>query len=330
MVGRLQYVLGKIGFFLLTLLAAITLNFFLPRLMPGSPTDAAIARLGRNGPVDPDTRAAIEALLGVPGGSLWDQYVEYLGRTLRFDFGVSYAFYPQTVDELVAGALPWTILLVGVVTIVSFLAGAAVGTFAAWRRGTWVDSLPTISASALSAFPYFWTALLLLFFLGYVAGWFPTSGAYSPGVTPNWSLEFFLDALWHAVLPATTIFLTSVGGWLLGMRNTVINTLGEDYVMFAEANGLRSRSIAFRYAARNALLPNLTAFGLALGTVVGGSLLVETVFKYPGMGYLLWVAVVNQDYPLMQALFLMITISVLVANLVVDLLYGALDPRTKQ
>lgn len=326
----MRYALRKFGLLLLTLWAAITLNFLLPRLMPGSPADAAVAKLSQSGPVSPATRAAIEAQLGVPGGSWWHQYTDYLDNTVHFRFGVSYSYFPESVSSLVSGALPWTLVMVGMVTILAFVVGSLIGVAAAWKRGTWMDSLPTLSGSFLSAFPYFWTALLALFFLGYVLGWFPTSGAYSAGVVPNWSGGFVTDALDHAWLPALTILVTSVGGWILGMRNTMIGTLGEDYVTFAEANGLHGRTVALRYAARNALLPNLTGFGLALGGVVGGSLLVEQVYHYPGVGYLLYNAVTNHDFPLMQALFLMITVSVLIANFVVDVLYGVLDPRTRR
>lgn len=326
----MRYALRKLGLLLLTLWAAVTLNFALPRLMPGSPADAAIAKLAQNGPVSPAVQRAIEVQLGLPDGSIWDQYVSYLHSVVTLDFGVSYTFFPQKVSELVANALPWTLIMVGLVTVIAFVVGTLIGIGAAWRRGTWLDSLPTMTGSFLSAFPYFWTALLIVFFAGYVAGWFPTSGAYSATATPNFSLEFLGDALYHAALPAITIFLTSLGGWILGMRNTMINTLGEDYVTFAEANGLHGRTVAIRYAARNAILPNLTGFGMALGGVVGGSLLVEQVFAYPGVGYLLYNAVTNQDFPLMQALFLMITVSVLVANFLVEILYGVLDPRTRR
>ncbi|MFK0168786.1 ABC transporter permease [Streptomyces sp. NPDC090306] len=326
----MRYALRKFGLLLLTLWAAITLNFLLPRLMPGSPADAAVAKLSQSGPVSPATRAAIEAQLGVPGGSWWHQYTDYLNNTVHFRFGVSYSYFPESVSSLVTGALPWTLVMVGMVTVLAFVVGSLIGVAAAWKRGTWMDSLPTLSGSFLSAFPYFWTALLALFFLGYVLGWFPTSGAYSAGAVPNWSGGFVTDALDHAWLPALTILVTSVGGWILGMRNTMIGTLGEDYVTFAEANGLHGRTVALRYAARNALLPNLTGFGLALGGVVGGSLLVEQVYHYPGVGYLLYNAVTNHDFPLMQALFLMITVSVLIANFVVDVLYGVLDPRTRR
>jgi len=328
--GTVRYILRKAGLFLLTLWAAVTVNFILPRLMPGTPADAALAKLAQNGPVSEATKSAIEAQLGVPTGNMLEQYVQYLGQVVRLDFGVSYTFYPQTVSELVSTALPYTIVLVGVVTIIAFVLGTLLGVVAAWKRGTWMDTLPTLAGSFASAFPYFWTALLLLFFAGYVWRLFPTSGAYGPTATPNLSFEFLGDALYHAFLPAITLLVTGLGGWILGMRNTMISTLGDDYVTFAEANGLRARTIALKYAARNAILPNLTGFGLALGGVVGGSILVERVFGYPGIGYLLFNAVTNQDYPLMQALFLMITLSVLVANFVVDILYGVLDPRTRR
>lgn len=326
----MRYALRKLGLFLLTLWAAVTLNFLLPRLMPGTPADAAIARLAQNGPVNEATRRAVEAQLGLPDGNLLEQYVSYLGQVVHLDFGVSYTFYPQSVASLVAGALPYTLMLVGLVTVFAFTVGTLIGVLAAWRRGSKLDAFPTVGGSFLTTFPYFWTALLLLFFLGYVLHWFPTSGAYSPTGNPGWSWSFLGDLVYHAILPAATMFFTSLGGWILGMRNAMITTLGEDYVTFAAANGLKSRTVAMRYAARNAILPNLTGFGLALGGVVGGSILVEQVFAYPGIGFLLFNAVIGQDYPLMQALFLMITVSVLVANLIVDLLYGVLDPRTRR
>jgi len=326
----MRFILRKLGLFVLTLWAAVTLNFFLPRLMPGTPADAAIAKLSQNGPVTDATRRAIEAQLGVPSGNLWDQYVSYLHQVVTLDFGVSYTFYPETVSQLVSQALPYTLILVGLVTIIAFVLGTLVGVLAAWKRNTWLDSLPTLSGSFMSTFPYFWTALLLLFFLGYVLHWFPTTGAYSATATPGLNIGFVGDALYHALLPGITILITSFGGWILGMRNAMVGTLGDDYVTFAEANGLHGRTVALRYAARNAILPNLTGFGLALGGVVGGSILVEQVFGYPGIGYLLFNAVIGQDYPLMQALFLMITVSVLIANFVVDILYGVLDPRTRR
>jgi peptide/nickel transport system permease protein len=226
--------------------------------------------------------------------------------------------------------LPWTLALVGVVTVLAFVLGTLLGVAAAWRRGRLLDTAATVGSTFTAAFPYFWTGLLLLFVFGFKLGWFPLKGGYSLDRSPAWSLGFIGDALHHSLLPAITILVSTLGGWILGMRNNMISTLGEDYVTFAQANGLPERRVALRYAARNAILPNLTVFGLALGLVVSGSILVEVVYGYPGIGHLLYTSVVNEDYPLMQALFLVITISVLAANFVVDLLYGWLDPRVRR
>jgi peptide/nickel transport system permease protein len=323
-------IVRKLVLFVATLWAAVTVNFFIPRLMPGTPGDAALAKLAGNGPINPAQRQAIEATLGVPHGSLVSQYWTYLDNSAHGRFGISYTYFPQTVSSLILHALPWTLVLVGTVTVVAFVVGTLLGVLAAWRRGRAVDTVATVGGTFTSAFPYFWTALLLLFVFAFKLNWFPIKGGYQANVSPNLSLAFVRDAAFHSVLPALTILISGLGGWLLGMRNNMINTLGEDYVTFAEANGLRGRTVALRYAARNALLPNLTAFGMALGLVVGGSLLTEVVFAYPGVGYLLYNAVVNEDFPLMQALFLVITISVLVANFAVDLLYGLLDPRVRR
>ena len=323
-------IVRKLVLFVATLWAAVTVNIFIPRLMPGTPGDAALAKLAGNGPINPAQRQALEATLGVPHGSLVSQYWTYLDNSAHGRFGISYTYFPQTVSSLILHALPWTLVLVGTVTVVAFVVGTLLGVLAAWRRGRAVDTVATVGGTFTSAFPYFWTALLLLFVFAFKLNWFPIKGGYQANVSPNLSLAFVRDAAFHSVLPALTILISGLGGWLLGMRNNMINTLGEDYVTFAEANGLRGRTVALRYAARNALLPNLTAFGMALGLVVGGSLLTEVVFAYPGVGYLLYNAVVNEDFPLMQALFLVITISVLVANFAVDLLYGLLDPRVRR
>ncbi|WP_425953977.1 ABC transporter permease [Xylanimonas sp. McL0601] len=326
----MRYVLTRIGMFVLTLWAAVTLNFVLPRLMPGSPLDAALARLAASGQqVTNAQRQAIEAQLGSPHGSLWSQYVQYLSDVVHLRFGTSFTDPTQSVASAIGKALPWTIVLVGVTTVVTFVLGTLLGAFAGWRRGRRADSLITTTSTLFGAFPPFWFGLLLLYVFAFRLQWFPISGGYSEGATPNLSWSFFSDAFVHSVLPGLTLAITTLSGWVFGMRNTMINTLGEDYVVFAEANGLRERTVALGYAARNALLPNVTAFGLSLGAVVGGAVLVEGVFGYPGVGQLLFKAVTNHDYPLMQALFLVITVSMLVTIFVVDLLYGRLDPRVR-
>lgn len=313
-----------------TFWAAITLNFLLPRLMPGNPVNAALARIDGQGQVSPGQRRAIEVLLGVPHGSLASQYWHYLGALARGRFGISYTYFPEPVSKVIAAAMPWTLVLVGSTTVIAFALGTLLGVVAAWRRGSKFDTFATVGCTFTSAFPYFWTALLLLYLFGFVLGWFPIRGGYGVSIQPGMSAGFLTSALSHSVLPGLTILVSGLGGWLLGMRNNTVNILGEDFIVFAEANGLRPRTIALRYAARNAMLPGMTAFGMALGLVVSGSLLTEVVFGYPGMGYLLYNAVVNEDYPLMQALFLVITLAVLTANFLVDLLYGILDPRVRR
>jgi len=324
-------VLRKVTLFIATLWAAITLNFLLPRLMPGSPVDAALGKLASAGvPVTNADRRAIEIQLGLPHASLIGQYGDYLRNIALLRFGTSYSFPTQTVAGTIAKALPWTLILVGATTVFAFIAGTLLGIYAGWRRGRLADSSVTIGATFFGAFPPFWLGLLLLYWLSFRYGLFPIKGGYSPGSTPNLSLPFLADALRHSVLPALTLAITTLSGWVFGMRNNMINTLGEDYVTFAEANGLRSRTIAVRYAARNALLPNVTAFGLSLGAIIGGAVLVEGVFSYPGVGGLLYLAVTNHDFPLMQALFLIITVSMLAAIFIVDLLYVRLDPRVRR
>lgn len=321
----------KLVLFLLTLWAAVTLNFALPRLMPGSPVDAALGKLASNGvQITNSQRKAIEIQLGSPHTSLLSQYGDYLNNIVHFRFGRSYSFPTETVAHTIGKALPWTLVLVGVTTIVAFVVGTLLGVYAGWRRGKTADSTVTIGATFFAAFPPFWLGLLLLYVFAYKLNWFAIKGGYSPGLNPNLSLSFLSDAAQHSVLPALTLAITTLSGWVFGMRNNMINVLGEDYVTFAEANGLRSRTVAMGYAARNALLPNVTAFGLSLGAVVGGSVLVEGIFSYPGLGNLLYIAVSNHDFPLMQALFLVITVSMLVAIFVVDLLYARLDPRVRQ
>lgn len=213
--------------------------------------------------------------------------------------------------------------------MISFVVGTFLGIFIAWRRGSVFDTVLPPLTTIFSAVPYFWLALLLLYFLGFSLNLVPLSGGYDTSLTPGWHIDFLLSAIQHAILPALTIVLGSVSGWLLSMRNTMITTLTEDYVLLAQAKGLPERRVIFSYAARNAILPNVTGFALALGFVVSGSLVTEMVFSYPGIGFALLQAVQNLDYPLMQGIFLFIAITVLAANFLADLLNVALDPRVR-
>jgi peptide/nickel transport system permease protein len=319
------YVLRRLGVLVLMVWAALTLNFIIPRLMPGNPAEIMLAHIGAKGPVTPALRSELAASLGLPGGSLLSQYGHYLYDVAHFQFGLSYAFFPQTVSSLVWSSLPWTVALVGVTTLVSFAAGTAIGVTAAWHRNKRFDVAATVGSTFVASFPYFWTGLLLLYLFAFRLSWFPMSGGSAN--PPSWTFGFIGDALAHSVLPGLTIFISGIGAWALGMRNYTINVLGEDFIKFAQANGVRVRILLVRYAMRNAVLPQLTVFAIVFGNVVGGSLLVEEVFGYPGVGTLLYNAIFNLDYPLMQALFLIITLSVLLANFAVDLLHVRLDPR---
>jgi peptide/nickel transport system permease protein len=323
----LRYILRRIGFYLLAAWAALTLNFFLPRLMPGDPAAALFARF--RGRLGPEAMDALRETFGLTDAPLISQYVTYLGHVLKGDFGISVAYFPSPVLEVIGTGLVWTILLAGTAVVVSFVIGTLLGVVTAWWRRGWLDSWLPSTLVFVGAFPYFWLAMAALYVLGFTLGWFPLGHAYGADITPGFSATFLVDVIRHAALPVATVVLVTLGGWLLSMRNTMVAILGSDYVNLAHAKGLRPRRVVMRYAARNALLPSVTGFGMALGFVLGGSLLTEIVFSYPGQGYLLVQAVRNQDYPLMQGIFLIITLAVLGANLLVDFVYLWLDPRTR-
>ncbi len=325
----MRYVLGKLGFYLAALWAAVTLDFLLPRLIPGTPVDAVLARMSQHGSVPPGERKALELMLGGPHGSVVSQYFQYLGDLVRGRFGTSVTYYPVPVSAVIRQSILWTVVLVGVATVFSFTLGIAFGTIAGWKRGTWADNL-IAPATFLAAIPYFWLALLALYFL---AGRFglPVAGGYdTQSVYVSFSWPFISSAIGHAILPAATIIISSLAGWALGMRNMMVSTLAEDYMVAAEARGLPRRTLMIGYAARNAVLPSVTGVAIALGFVVGGALITEQVFSYPGIGTALYQAVANSDYPLMQAVFLVITVAVLGGNFLVDLLYAVIDPRTRR
>jgi peptide/nickel transport system permease protein len=324
----MRYVIRRLGFFVLTLWACLTINFVLPRLMPGNPAIAMMSRY--KGRLNGTALKALEVAFGVNNNeSAIRQYFSYLGNTLTGHFGVSITFFPDQVSRVVFSALPWTVGLVGVTTVLAFIAGTLVGIASAWRRGGALDSFLPPLFVIIGAFPYFFLAMLGLLFFSVDHHWLPQGFGYSNTDTISLSWHFIGDVLRHAVLPALAILLTSVGGWVLTMRNNMVSVLSEDYVRMARAKGLSPARIMFGYAGRNAILPNLTGFAMALGFVVSGAILVEYVFDYPGVGYMLLEAVLNEDYALMQTLFLLITVAVLVAVLVMDFVTVALDPRTR-
>jgi peptide/nickel transport system permease protein len=323
----MRHALRRLGFFVLTLWACLTLNFVLPRLMPGSPILDMMAKY--HGRVSPKALQAIEVAFGVDTHTgLLSQYVSYLGNTARGDFGMSLT-QTEPVSQVIAGAVWWTLGLIGVTTILAFVLGTLIGIIGAWRRGGWLDGiLPPVFVIATSI-PFFWVGMLLILLIAKVDPTFPTSGAYTYGATPGLNGAFIGDVLQHALLPGLAILITSIGGWILTMRNTMVTVLAEDYVRMARAKGLPGWRIMLDYAARNAMLPNLSGFAMSLGFVLSGAIVVEYLFSYQGVGYYLLQGVVNQDYALVQALFLLITVAVLVAVLAADILTAILDPRTR-
>jgi peptide/nickel transport system permease protein len=319
----------KLAQYLVALWVALTINFALPRLLPGDPVDTVLSKLRQQGPVDPASRKALEVLFGNTGEPWWRQYGDYLYGLVHGDLGTSVTYFPTPVSTVISQSLPWTLVLVGVVTVLTFVLGTLAGMVAGWRRGTWIDSLVP-ATTVLQSIPYFWLALIFLYVFAITLGWFPISGGYDSNTyVPEWSGPFLGSAIYHSLLPALTILVSAIGGWLLGMRNMMVAVRSEDYVVAAEAKGLHPVRIMTVYAARNAVLPSVAGFAISLGFVVGGSLIMEDVFSYPGIGRAMLEAVGNNDYALMQGLFLVITVSVLAANLIVDVLYGLIDPRTR-
>jgi peptide/nickel transport system permease protein len=325
----MRFVLRRLGFFALTLWVALTLNFLLPRMMPGNPALAVIGRF--KGGISPQAVKVLEAQFGVgTHQSLLSQYVSYLGNVATFRFGSSLTTQPgASVGRIVLDAIPWTLGLVGVTTVLAFVLGTGIGILAAWRRGGRLDSLMPPIFVIMTVIPYFWLGLVLILYVGVKLRWLPYFFSYNYTLTPGFTPSFIGNVAEHAILPAFTLLITTIGTWILVMRNTMITTLAEDYVRMARAKGLAGHRIMLDYAARNAILPNLTGFAMSLGFVIGGAILIEEVFNYQGVGYLLLQAVNNEDYPLMQALFLLITVAVLVAILLSDIATAALDPRTR-
>ncbi|WP_448378939.1 ABC transporter permease [Fervidobacterium sp.] len=323
----LKYVANRLLFFVITLFFALTLNFVLPRLMPGDPAERILSRFGPN--VDEKAIEAMRIALGVEKNkSMFSQFLDYLKNTFTGNFGISYLHYPVPVSQVLKNSITWTVGLVGTSTVLSFLIGTFLGIYAGWNRDKFLGSGLLIFSLSLRAIPYFWLAMLFLYIFGFRLGWFPLSNAYSTTEILT-GFRFVLSVIYHAILPGITLIVASLGSWILTMRNNMVSVLAEDYITLAEAKGLDDKYVMVHYAARNAILPSITAFGISLGFVVSGALLTEIVYSYPGVGYQLYRAVLSQDFPLIQAIFFFISLSVLLANLIMDFVYAFLDPRVR-
>jgi peptide/nickel transport system permease protein len=320
------FIVRRLGFYAVAAWVAVTINFFIPRAMPGNAVDTMMAKFPE---LQPAAQKALDAEFGVGHqGSLMHQYWVYIVDLFHGNLGLSTNLYPATVTSVLAQTIPWTLALVGTATVIAFVLGTLLGILAAWRRGGWLDqALPAFTF--LQATPYFFLALLAI--EAFALHWriFPIGEGYTLGLVPGWDWAFISSALYHSILPALTIIVTSMAGWMLQMRNVMITTIGEDYVLAAQAKGLSSRRVVLSYAARNAILPNIAGFALAIGFVVAGALVMEIVFSYPGVGLTLYNAVTSDDYPLTQGIFLMISFAVLGACLIADAVYVLADPRTR-
>ncbi len=327
---QLAYIARRFGVFLLIVWLAASLNFFLPKLSGQDPVRTKLlqsAQLGGyvQGGLE-DMVKEYDRRFGLDQ-PLWRQYLSYVSATARLDFNYSIANYPRTVRELIAEALPWTVGLLGTTTLLSFGIGTLLGALLAWPGAPhWMRWLmPPLWA--LHAIPFFLLGLILMYLLAFQLPLLPIFGGYTAGVIPSFSLGFVWDVVSHALLPALSIVLVATGGWALGMRGMMVTTMGEDYVTFADAKGLKSATIFLRYCLRNAILPQTTALALALGQILSGAVLVEVIFGYPGIGALLFQAIQENDFFLIQGIVFTVIVALGLATLILDVVYPWLDPR---
>ena len=322
----MRYITRRLGLFLVTLWAALTVNFIIPWVMPGNEATAVLATYHG---VNPAALHALQIEFGVNvHQNIIVTYLQYIANCFTGQFGITAQRNPVITEIL--SKVPWTLGLVGVTTVIAFAAGTLVGAVSAWKRGGRLDGILPPLLFIVASFPVFFVGLLLIFGLAVTLNWFPLASNYSIGATPSLSLSFIGDVLDHAILPGAALVIVTAGLWIYSMRNNMISTLAEEYVKMGRAKGLPTWRIMFDYAARNAILPNLTGFAMQLGYVLGGSILIEYTFSYPGLGYLFYTSTTDHDLPLMQALFLFYTFAVLICVLLADLLTAGLDPRTRE
>lgn len=325
-------VLRRLGLFVIVLWGAATLNFALPHLAPGNPVRQRLFRMSVTGGY---TQQGINQMVKAYNEQfgldqpLWQQYLRYLWNSTHLDFGYSLTNYPTTALDMILKALPWTMGLLLTATAMAFVIGTILGALLSWRKSPRFLNVLVGPLLALSAIPYYMLGLVLVFLFALTLQIFPLGGGYSTGSIPTFSWGFIVDVIYHSLLPAASILLASMGSWALGMRGMMVTTEGEDYMLFAEGRGLRSRKIFFSYGIRNAILPQFTSLALAFGHVVSGSVLVEVIFTYPGLGSLLFDSIQGADYFVIYGIVFMLILAIAVATLLVDLLYPLLDPRIR-
>ncbi len=330
---KADYIAKRLGIFLLVVVVAVTLNFLIPRLMPGDPIQEKLAQMAVTGGVGgADFRTVIEEYQRKFGldQPLWKQYVRYWGDLLQGDLGYSISLYPARVSDLIASSLPWTVGLLTMTTLLSFSLGTVLGALLAWPKAPRLAANVFIPVSMIfSSVPYYLLAVVLLFLFSLTFEVLPSGGAHAIGMTLGLNLESIGSVLRHAILPSLSIILASLGSWALGMRGMMVTVLGEDFITLAEAKGLRPLRIFFRYGMRNAIVPQTTALAITIGHIVSGAILVEVIFRYPGVGFLLYGAVRGKDYFLLQSILLLLIVSIALSLLIIDVIYPLIDPRIR-
>ncbi len=323
------YLIKRIAMLLITVWLGLTLMFIIPRLAPGDPISAMVSRLSAQAGRVEQSEQMIEAWRERFGldAPLSIQYLRYMGNSFRFRLGYSMAYFPTTVEEMVLRAMPWTLGLLTLATLISFMVGIAIGALLGWRPTPRLVRTFLPITLCFTSIPAFMLGILLTYVFAFGLRVFPFAGAYARGLSPEYSWEFAASVVHHGTLPAAAVVLTSMGHWALGMRAMMITNAGEDYMVLAQAKGLRPSRVFWMYGVRNAILPQVTALALSIGAIAGGSIIVEYIFTYPGMGYLLYQGIVNNDYPLIQGVVFVLICGVAVAVFIIDLLYPFIDPR---
>jgi len=324
----IRFIGRRVGFLILTFVIFLLIIFALPRLIPGNPLAALLANF-RGLPPEMIQLKQKQLLEDFGVGKPWEvQFYEFIARLSRGDLGTSFAFYPHKVTELIFIYLPWSLGLLIPAALISWIIGNLLGALAAYRRKTVVDNVLLPAFLTLSQTPYYWLAMILVYVFGLTFRIFPMNGAYSPLTFPSLTLTFIADMLWHYALPFLSIAVGAIGGWAIGMRSMVIYELGADYVSYADSLGLPDRKV-LGYVFKNSMLPQVTGLALNLGTVLGGALITELVFSYPGTGFLVFNALIQMDYPMIQGVFILLISTLLIANFIVDLVYAYIDPRIR-
>jgi peptide/nickel transport system permease protein len=331
MSAYLFYILRRFALLVVTVYLSITVVFLVPRLVPGDPLGAVFLQLSQMGASAgaPELVEEYERIFGLDK-PLWEQYINYLRELHRGNLGYSISAFPSEVADMIGTALPWTIGLLAITTLISWTLGSIIGAIVGWRGGrSRLTRLAVSSALLLYTTPYYILAIILLFLFAFQLDIFPLSGAYSRGAAPQLTIEFIRDVIWHGMLPGLSIVLVSLGWWFLSMRSLITSLQGEDYILNAQAKGLKEGRILWGYAFRNALLPQITGLAISLGHIVGGAIITEAIFAYPGIGWVIFNAIRGLDFPLIQGGVLLIILSVATANFIIDIAYPFLDPRIR-